>query len=159
VGTAFCARGTPHPGSGRPFRCERGRPATCPEAPQLDAILRLPCQIARGKTLQGTYGPPHVRWCRHRCHASVDLPWDGRWTARPCHARGEDTLGEFLFFTAVTDPRPRKERCVALESAASWGRLLDLEVYDAGRETATGVYLARLRRGSGEVVVELVRAR
>jgi len=30
---------------------------------------------------------------------------------------------------------------------------------DAGREVPTGVYLARLRNGTGKVVVKLVRAR
>jgi phosphoribosyl-dephospho-CoA transferase len=53
------------------------------------------------------------------------------------HVHGEDILGEFLFFTAVTDPRRMKERCVALESAAPWGRLLDLDVYDSGGRPVT----------------------
>jgi holo-ACP synthase len=53
------------------------------------------------------------------------------------HDRGEDVLGEFLFFTATTDPRCMKERCVALESAVPWGRLLDLDVYDAGGRPVT----------------------
>jgi phosphoribosyl-dephospho-CoA transferase len=53
------------------------------------------------------------------------------------HDHGEDILGEFLIFTATTDPRRMKERCVALESAMPWGRLLDLDVYDAGGRPVT----------------------
>ena len=50
---------------------------------------------------------------------------------------GEDILGEFLLFTATTDPRRMKETCMAVESAAPWGRLLDLDVYDAGGQPVT----------------------
>lgn len=49
----------------------------------------------------------------------------------------EDVLGEFLLLTETTDARRVKERCVAFESAAPWGRLLDLDVYDAGGRPVT----------------------
>lgn len=58
------------------------------------------------------------------------------------HDRGEDVLGEFLFFTAAAEPRRVKESCVALESTVPWGRLLDLDVYDAEGRPVT-------RRGLG----------
>jgi holo-ACP synthase len=50
---------------------------------------------------------------------------------------GEDILGEFLLFTDATDARCMKERCVALESALPWGRLIDLDVYDVGGRPVT----------------------
>jgi holo-ACP synthase len=53
------------------------------------------------------------------------------------HDHGEDILGEFLFFAAATEPRRMKELCVVFESDVPWGRLLDLDVYDAGGRPVT----------------------
>jgi holo-ACP synthase len=53
------------------------------------------------------------------------------------HDHGEDILGEFLFFKATTDPRRMKEKCIVLESAVPWGRLLDLDVYGADGRPVT----------------------
>jgi holo-ACP synthase CitX len=53
---------------------------------------------------------------------------------------GVDVLGEFLLVSVSADARRLKERCVALESATPWGRLLDLDVYDSsGRPVARRV--------------------
>jgi holo-ACP synthase len=50
---------------------------------------------------------------------------------------GEDILDEYAFFNESVDARCMKERCVALESTLPWGRLLDLDVYDAGGRAVT----------------------
>jgi phosphoribosyl-dephospho-CoA transferase len=49
----------------------------------------------------------------------------------------DDVLGAFLLFADATDARCMKEWCVALESTLPWGRLIDLDVYDAGGRLVT----------------------
>ena len=63
--------------------------------------------------------------------ASAALQALGLMTPSSLQEHGEDVLGEFLLFTDAADGRCMKERCVALESALPWGRLIDLDVYDA----------------------------
>ncbi len=53
------------------------------------------------------------------------------------HPAAMDPLGSFLLFTGPADARRMKEACVALESAAPWGRLLDLDVYGADGRPVT----------------------
>jgi holo-ACP synthase CitX len=55
----------------------------------------------------------------------------GSMTSSSPTEHGEDVLGEFLLFADGADGRRMKERCVGLESTLPWGRLIDLDVYDA----------------------------
>lgn len=41
-----------------------------------------------------------------------------------------DSLGPFAIMQLELSPAEAKERCVALEESAPWGRLVDLDVYD-----------------------------
>jgi holo-ACP synthase len=69
--------------------------------------------------------------------ASAALQALGSMTSSSQQDHGMDTLGEFLLFTDTTDGRCMKETCVALESALPWGRLIDLDVYDAAGRPVT----------------------
>lgn len=47
------------------------------------------------------------------------------------HDHGDDVLGEFIFFALDVEPRVVKRRYALIENHVPWGRLLDIDVYDA----------------------------